>query len=448
MRFRQFSSVVFLFIIIIIGNTVIRAQSETLATVGSVTYTANDLPRNARAAYDSSKTAAAEIRTQELEFAIADMLVEEEAKTRKLTVEQLINAEVTKRVPDPTDAQIKALYDANAAQIGNRTLAEVRPQIVAFMRQGDEQKALKEFVDGLRKKIKVTNGINVNSATLKPADVIVTVGVQKITAADFNERVKPDIFNQALQNYYQVVSGLEDVIYSGLILTEARSLKIEPEELIAREITNKMSNYSDAESHRLESDLRSRLFKKHNVKILLPEPEAPLQKISVDDDPSFGNAKAPVTIVMFSDFQCSACAAAHPLLKDVMKPYGDKVRLVVRDFPLVEIHQNAFKAAQAAGAANAQGKFFEYIELLYKNQNAQDDASLKAYATQLGLDRAKFDAELDKNAYTNEITKDLQDGESYGIRGTPTLFINGRRVAINSAEHIKKMIDKALTQKP
>src|SRR6185503_20088851 len=98
--------------------------------------------------------------------------------------------------------------------------------------------------------------------------------------------------------------------------------------------------------------------------MLISEPALPVQVISTDDDPVRGDANAAVTIVEFTDFQCPSCAAMSPVLDEVLKTYGNKVRLVVRDFPLA-MHANARKAAEAANAANAQGKFFEYAALLF-----------------------------------------------------------------------------------
>lgn len=450
MNFRRLASALFLFIIIIIGNTVIRAQStpEVLATGGGMTFTATDLTRSARAAYEVWKQVGTTMRAQELEILIGDTVLEEEAKARNISVDKLVEDEVTKRAANPTEAQIKSIYETNKAQIGNKSLEEVRPEIVGFLREDGVQKAFLALIEELKKKIKVTPGVDVNAPDLKATDVLSTIGSKKITAGEFNDKVKPQIFMKAFQAYRQLVQGLESVVYNSLILTESRALKIESNELIAREITSKYVDYSQAEEVRLETALREKLFKKYDVKILVPEPEPPVQNISTDDDPSLGNPKAPVTIVMFTDFQCSGCAAVHPILKEVMQPYGDKVRLVVRDFPLSNIHADAQKAAEAAAAANAQGKFFEYIEILYKNQHLLDNASLKKFATQIGLNRAKFDADLDKGVFAAEIAKDVADGRSYVVAGTPTIFVNGMRAGWNAPETMKKLIDKALSQKP
>jgi protein-disulfide isomerase len=177
--------------------------------------------------------------------------------------------------------------------------------------------------------------------------------------------------------------------------------------------------------------------------VLISEPALPVQTISVDDDPFRGEPNAPVTIVEFTDFQCPSCAAMQPVLEETLKSYGAKVRLVVRDFPLT-MHPNARKAAEAANAANAQGKFFEYTALLLKRQNALDVPSLKKYASELGLDRARFDAALDSGKYAAEVKHDMDDGESYGIDSTPAIFINGVALREMSVAALRALIDRGL----
>ena len=98
-------------------------------------------------------------------------------------------------------------------------------------------------------------------------------------------------------------------------------------------------------------------------------------------------------------------------------------------------------------AANAQGKFFEYINVLFKNQGALDVASLKKYATDVGLARAQFDAALDSGQYAAEVNNDLEDGEAYGVDATPTIFINGVLLRNLTAEGLRTAIDRALASK-
>jgi protein-disulfide isomerase len=132
----------------------------------------------------------------------------------------------------------------------------------------------------------------------------------------------------------------------------------------------------------------------------------------------------------------------HPVLDEVLKSYGNKVRFVVRDLPLQQ-HEWARKAAEAANAANAQGKFFEYTALLFQRQKALDIPSLKKYASELGLNRVKFDSELDKGVYAAEVKHDMDDAEIYGISSTPSIFINGVLLRTLSADALREAIDRA-----
>jgi protein-disulfide isomerase len=162
------------------------------------------------------------------------------------------------------------------------------------------------------------------------------------------------------------------------------------------------------------------------------------------DDPQTGIATAPITVVMFTDFQCPACSRTHPVLKQALAAYGDKIRFVVRDFPLENIHENAFQAALAANAAREQGKFFEYVEVLYRNQEALDKASLLKYATEVGLNAKQFELDFTDARAKAEVKKDQADGRSYGIGGTPAIFVNGVKVHRLSADGFRRAVDAAL----
>src|SRR6185295_15255785 len=176
--------------------------------------------------------------------------------------------------------------------------------------------------------------------------------------------------------------------------------------------------------------------------VFLVAPESPVFAVSTNDQPSLGNAAAPVTIVAFTDYQCPSCAAMHPVLEKLVKEYGNKVRLVTRDFPLSQ-HTEAFKAAEAAEAAREQGKYWEYIQVLLRNQSALSVEKLKGYASDLSLDRTRFDNALDTGKFTESVQRDLEDGMKLGINGTPTIFINGRRVSAKGYDELKLIIDAA-----
>ena len=132
----------------------------------------------------------------------------------------------------------------------------------------------------------------------------------------------------------------------------------------------------------------------------------------------------------------------HPQLERLVKEYGDKVRLVTRDFPLTQ-HTEAFKAAEAAEAARDQGKYWEYIQILLHNQSALTVDKLKSYASELALDRTRFDSALDSGKFAESVQRDIEDGMRLGINGTPTIFINGRRVSVKDYDELKASVDAA-----
>jgi protein-disulfide isomerase len=146
------------------------------------------------------------------------------------------------------------------------------------------------------------------------------------------------------------------------------------------------------------------------------------------DDAAQGATNAPVTIVEFSDFQCPFCQRVSPTLKRLKETYGDKIRIVWKDFPLTAIHPEAFKAAEAGNCAREQGKFWEYHDRLFANQQTLQPDALKTHAVASGLDPAKFNACLDSSKYSTRVQEHVGVGAKLGINSTPAVFINGRQV--------------------
>jgi len=136
-----------------------------------------------------------------------------------------------------------------------------------------------------------------------------------------------------------------------------------------------------------------------------------------------------LTIIEFSDFQCPFCQRVMPTLKQIREKYGDRVRVVWKDFPLTSIHPQAFKAAEAGNCAREQGKFWEYHDQLFTHQDALQPEFLKKYAADAGLDAAKFNACLDTAKYSDRVQEQMGIGTGLGVQSTPSLFINGRLVA-------------------
>ena len=180
------------------------------------------------------------------------------------------------------------------------------------------------------------------------------------------------------------------------------------------------------------------------------QPRVTDEKLLVGEDShKVTSDSAKVTIVEFGDYQCPACGAAHPIVKQILKDYGEQITFVFRNFPL-PMHNNAKISAEAAEAAGAQGKFWEMHDKLYETQNNWAESSKPLdlfvnYAQELGLDVDKFKEDIDGNKYSDRINKDKSDGNTLGVNSTPTFFINGEKlVGAPNFNTLKSKIDSQL----
>ncbi|MEX0854289.1 MAG: DsbA family protein [Nitrosopumilaceae archaeon] len=167
-------------------------------------------------------------------------------------------------------------------------------------------------------------------------------------------------------------------------------------------------------------------------------PSSGIISVSLDDDPVKGDPNAPITMIEFSDFECPFCArfftTTLPLIEKNYIETG-KVKFVYRDFPLTDIHQNALPAAMAAECADEQGKFWELHDKIFENQKQWEGPDVQngvrtfeQFAADLGLDTDKFNTCLESGKYLEEVQKDLNDGASYGVTGTPGFFIGNEKI--------------------
>ena len=173
-------------------------------------------------------------------------------------------------------------------------------------------------------------------------------------------------------------------------------------------------------------------------------PEPPPAKVELGQAPVKGPANAPVTLVAFSDFECPFCSKAALTVRQLEQEYQGKLRVAFKHQPLAN-HPNAMPAATASLAAHEQGKFWEMHDKLFANQTKLDRASLESYAKELGLDMGKFKAAMDSNKFQAHIAADSAHGSEIGAGGTPTFFVNGRKiVGAKPIEMFRKMIDEEL----
>ena len=166
---------------------------------------------------------------------------------------------------------------------------------------------------------------------------------------------------------------------------------------------------------------------------------------------TLGPANAPVHLEEFGDFECPPCGVLHPILVQMHKEFGDKLKITFREFPLVPAHQHAVAAASAAEAAGLQGKFWEMHDVLYENQKAWHEVFdvrpiFEGYAKQIGLDVPRYQQDVNGEAVAQRIFHDGKRGHSLNIKGTPTVFLNGREVPFESlpADKLRVLINTEL----
>lgn len=164
-----------------------------------------------------------------------------------------------------------------------------------------------------------------------------------------------------------------------------------------------------------------------------------------------GSASAPVTLEEFGDFECGACGSYYPELKKIEMEYGDKLKVIFRELPLVTMHQHALLSAQAAEAAGLQGKFWEMHDKLYENQvtwtKAQDLVPVFVdYAKQIGINPDQFMKDLNGEKVAARIFQDGKRAHSFGLKGTPSFFVNGKEATGDQwkPEGLRQMINEAL----
>lgn len=177
-----------------------------------------------------------------------------------------------------------------------------------------------------------------------------------------------------------------------------------------------------------------------------PDPDR-VYAIDTASSPSKGPESAKVTVVEFLDFQCPFSKSSLGILEEVLAAYPSEVRVVVKQFPLPQLHRDARNAAKAALVAHRQGKFWEMHDLLFRKQRALDHESLRKYARTVGLDVIQFEAGMASAEIEAELRVDIAEGRKAQVMGTPTFFVEGKRVASRSFEAFKALIDEALTAK-
>jgi protein-disulfide isomerase len=449
---------------------------EILGVVNGVKITKQDLSAETQTRVQQLQQQVVEARERELDLQIDSMLLDAGAKKRGVNASQIIKDEVIAKVQAPTEAEAQAFYDKNKASIKGEFKDE-KNNIIEFLRYQRQQEQAGKFAQQLRAAAQVKILAKPSTPAVTNADrarVLAIVNDKQITMGDIENSLRPLIFNVQEDIYSLRKQDIELKINDTLLAQEAQKRGVTTRALLDTEVSAKVAPVTDEQAQAFYNENKERIsgefaqtkaqivqymqeqkeqeaivaFAKKlrsaaTIQVNLTAPESPSFAIATDDQPTKGTPNAAVTIVAFTDFECPSCARQHPILDRIVSEFGDRVRLVVRDFPLSQ-HVNARKAAEAAEAAREQGKYWEYASVLFRNQSALGVDKLRQYASEVGLNRARFDASLDSGKLADKVQRDVIDGRKLGIHGTPTIYINGKRISDNSYESVKSAVESAL----
>jgi protein-disulfide isomerase len=304
---------------------------------------------------------------------------------------------------------------------------------------------------------------------------------QPITEEEIDKAIAGQLGKLQEQIYALRRQRLDGMIRERLLAAEAAKRGVSVQKLLDAEVTSKVTLVSEEEIEKFYQANKGRmkegvdeagardqirgmlqgqklavqreafvesLRKAAKVSINLQAPPVTRVEVTADGAPVRGAAKAPVTIVEFSDFHCPFCKRVLPTLKQIEEKYGDKVRIAFRDYPIDQLHPGARKAHEAARCATEQGKFWAYHALLFEKAPHTSADELKVYARTVGLDLPKFEQCVATGKYKEVVQKDIDEGARLGVSGTPAYFINGRLVSgAQPLERFVQVIDEELVRK-
>ncbi len=306
----------------------------------------------------------------------------------------------------------------------------------------------------------------------KTAQPAATIGSVAVTVEELDQAVGARL-TRVLTDQYNIRRGaLDELIATRLLEGEAARRKITVDELIAQEVTAKIADPDPAEIEPVYEGVANRFpgmtkdqalaeiaasmrqsrtqtrraeFIKElrgaaGVRVYLQPPRVDVKA----EGPSRGSADAPITIVAFSDYECPFCGRAVDTLKRVEQKYGDKVRIVFRDFPLAS-HRTAKRAAEAAYCADEQGKFWDMHDQLFSKGGPISEPDIQRFAAQIGVDLDKFSNCLASGKFKEGWKPSQEEGLRIGVQSTPTFFINGRLlVGAGSVDAFSRVIEDEL----
>ena len=397
-----------------------------LATLDGASLSAAEFDPELQKRIAGVDDAVAAARRAALEAEVADVRLHLEAERRGVSFRDFWEAEVLRKTPPASEADVAAGFEQAKKWYPGKTVADLRPLLESVVLAGNRARREAEVAASLKERYPLVPGADPNAPGLAPDAVLATVGGRVITASSAATRLDAAGYSVRRELFYDELDAVQRVAGSRLLRAEAARRGVTPEALPKDKVD---------------------FGKRHAVKLLAELPPPPALAIDVAEAPSRGPANAPVTVVEFADFECPHCSKAWANVEEALKPYGDRVRYVFLNFPL-PFHERALAAAEAGLAAAAQGRFFDFAGILFRNQQALDAASLRKYAAEAGCDATRFAADLDSGRFEADVLLEERRGERLGVDGTPAFFVNGVWLRWESGDvaGIRAAVDAALVK--
>ncbi len=311
------------------------------------------------------------------------------------------------------------------------------------------------------------------------AGLLAKIGGEEITEEMLIGDAKLDFFELEKRRYELRMDRLNNLMVDRLVGAEAKKAGISLDEFTSKKITHGEIKVSDkdykkfvADKHIPEAQINAQIKERINtylqtmkkqemvseyvakltkaspVEVYFQKPKMQVE-VELGEAPTFGNKNASVTVVEFSDFQCPFCSRAAETVNQLKKKYGNKVKVGFKHFPL-PMHPDAKPSAEASMCVNEQSsdKFWKFHDLVFKNQDKLDKASLEKYAKEIGADMKKFNDCVQSKKFADSVQKDLNYGEKIGVKSTPTFFVNGQLISgAVPIETFSEIIEEELAEK-
>jgi protein-disulfide isomerase len=387
------------------------------------------------------ETILARVRQRQLELAINQILLDQEAKRTGIPSEKLLSEKVLTRVIPPTDQEALAFFQQNRQQFQS-DFNSARQQITSHLLRQRQSLKAGEYATELRRKASIQTLARTNDLSNFEAAsslLLARVNDKHVLLADVDKELTIIIGELKEEAYLLQMEAIEKITSAMLLRDEAVRRGLAAENTAAL-----LKADNEASAQEQAATLIAELRQNADFQLFIQPPTAPVCEIAVDAQPMLGNPEAPVTLAIFHDYECARCGLLHESLGQLLKEYDSKIRCVFFEFPLTR-HPNAIPAAIAAKAAHLQGRYLEYTTLLFQNRANLQPSTLRELAARAGLDQTAFDDSVAGQIALGEVLNDRQQGLKLGVFSTPTVFVNGRRLNDKGYQSLKAAVEQALS---